>query len=70
MSAPPCKTCEHRRGSGEFMKCDATGYYASTERKHGPCGPQSALWTPRRGFKRRMFDWWNGVTATDTGRNT
>jgi hypothetical protein len=52
------------------MKCDATGYYASTERKHGPCGPQSALWTPRRGFKRRMFDWWNGVTATDTGRNT
>ena len=63
MNNKSCSSCEHRVGPmGRFAKCALSGYYIETERKLGVwCGSHFVGWAPRRGFFRRIRDFFLGV---------
>lgn len=62
-----CATCAHRHGLvREFWKCQATGWFCSTEAKYGGiCRRTSgfALWEPRRPIQQRVIRFFVGAKA-------
>lgn len=63
-----CATCAHRYGVvREFWKCQATGFFCSTETKFGGiCAANNGdmrLWEPRRPWYRRVIRFFIGAKA-------
>lgn len=56
-----CKTCDRR----DWQICNVTGFYYEVERKFpnkSPCGIEYKCWVPRRGFFKRIRDWFMGCS--------